>query len=154
MTLSQVELQSVNGAPVMAHGTTGACSFLSLSKRFPLCSLIYEACLRNSTICTFIHQPRLCCDWSTFGLWPSSFRRWLHCSNCRFFLLSTVMSKSFKPELYGKVVVSVERLKVACAEMWRVEVVALDCECGVVQRGLLTGFFLLHRKEETVNVFC
>lgn len=68
MTLSQVELRSVNGAPVMDHGTTGACSFLSLTKRFPLCSLIYEACLRNSTTCTFIHQPRLCGDRSTFGL--------------------------------------------------------------------------------------
>lgn len=71
MTLSPVELRSVNGAPVMDHGTTGARSFLPLSKRFPLCSLIYEACLRNSTICTFIHRPRLGRDRSTFGLFEA-----------------------------------------------------------------------------------
>lgn len=58
MTPSQVELRSVNGAPVMDHGTTGACSFLSLSKRFPLCSLIYEAFAQQH----HMHGLGLCCD--------------------------------------------------------------------------------------------
>lgn len=57
MALSQLELQSVIQAPVMDHGTTGPCSFLSLTKCFPLCSLIYEACLRNRTLCTCIQKP-------------------------------------------------------------------------------------------------
>lgn len=58
LPLNQVALYSVTGRPVMDHGTVGLLSVLSclgLSKRFPLCSVVYE-----SSFAQYCHTHNIC----------------------------------------------------------------------------------------------